>query len=128
LQFSAHTFDASLIESLTTLMVGGCVCVPSEEARLNNVVALINEMRVAHAYLTPSFIGFMEPSAVPGLKTLVLAGEAMSQAHVAAWSTKVHLINGYGPTESFVAAAMNSQVTSGSDCKDIGFPSGVRCW
>jgi amino acid adenylation domain-containing protein/non-ribosomal peptide synthase protein (TIGR01720 family) len=128
LQFSAHTFDASLIESLTTLMVGGCVCVPSEEARLNNVVALINEMRVTHAYLTPSFIGFMEPSAVPGLKTLVLAGEAMSQAHVAAWSTKVHLINGYGPTESSVAAAINSQVTSRSDCKDIGFPSGVRCW
>lgn len=108
-------------------MQGACVCIPSEDARLNNVVGAINEMRVNHAVLTPSFIGFVEPAAVPTLKTLVLAGEAMSQAHVATWS-KINLVNGYGPTEASVSAVTNSDVTPETDCKEIGFPTGVHCW
>lgn len=127
LQFAAHTFDSSLVESLTPLMVGACVCIPSEEARLNSIVPAINEMRVNHAVLTPSFIGFIKPSAVPSLKSLVLAGEAMSQAHVVVWS-KIKLANGYGPTESAVAAVVNPNVTPESDAKDIGFPVGAHCW
>lgn len=127
LQFAAHTFDASLVEILTSLMHGACVCIPSEEARLNNIAQAINDMRVNHAVLTPSFIRFLEPSAVPGLKSLVLAGEALSQANVETWS-KINLANGYGPTESSVAAVVNSPLTSDTDCQDIGFPVGVRCW
>ncbi|KAL1959111.1 hypothetical protein VTO42DRAFT_2898 [Malbranchea cinnamomea] len=127
LQFAAHTFDSSLVESLTPLMHGACVCIPSEEARLNSIVPAMNEMRVNLAVLTPSFIGFIQPSAVPELRTLVLAGEAMSQSHVAVWST-INLINGYGPTESAVSAVINSNVTPESDAKDIGFPVGVHCW
>ena len=108
-------------------MQGACVCIPSEDARLNNIVGAINEMRVNHAVLTPSFVGFVEPAAVPTLQTLVLAGEAMSQAHVTTWS-KINLVNGYGPTEASVSAVTNSHVTPETDCKDIGFPTGVHCW
>lgn len=127
LQFAAHTFDSSLIESLTPLMHGACVCIPSEEQRLNAIVSAMNEMQVNLAFLTPSFIDVIEPSAVPGLETLVLAGEAMSESHVAAWS-KINLINGYGPTESSVVAVANTKVTPDADPKDIGFPVGVHCW
>ncbi|KAL1965991.1 hypothetical protein VTN77DRAFT_4931 [Rasamsonia byssochlamydoides] len=127
LQFAAHTFDASLVEILTSLMHGACVCIPSEEARLNNIVQAINDMRVNHAVLTPSFIRFLQPSAVPGLKSLVLAGEALSPANVETWS-EIKLANGYGPTESSVAAVVNPRVTKDTDCQDIGFPVGVRCW
>jgi amino acid adenylation domain-containing protein/non-ribosomal peptide synthase protein (TIGR01720 family) len=127
LQFAAYTFDASMMEILTALMHGACVCIPSEDARLNNVVRAINEMHVTHAILTPSFVGFIAPADVPQLQTLVLAGEAMSQAHVTTWS-KINLVNGYGPTEASVAAVANSHVTPETDCKDIGFPVGVHCW
>ena len=127
LQFAAHTFDASLVEILTTLMVGGCVCIPSEDSRLNDIVGAINQMRVNHAVLTPSFINFVEPSAVPTLQKLVLAGEAMSQSQAEKWS-QIRLVNAYGPTEASVAAVVNSKVTRSSDCKDIGYPVGSRCW
>lgn len=53
LQFAAHTFDASLVEILTTLMMGGTVCIPTEESRLNNIVSVINDMNVNWAVLTP---------------------------------------------------------------------------
>ncbi|KAJ5698546.1 hypothetical protein N7462_000551 [Penicillium macrosclerotiorum] len=127
LQFAAHTFDASLAESLTPLIHGACVCIPSEEARLNDIVTAINEMRVDQACFTPSFIGFIEIDSVPGLKSLVLAGEAMSQSQLATWS-RIKLVNGYGPTEASVASVLNSDVTPGTDCKDIGLPVGVRAW
>ncbi|RAK95786.1 nonribosomal peptide synthase Pes1 [Aspergillus ibericus CBS 121593] len=128
LQFAAHTFDASLVEILTTLLVGGCVCVPSEEERLSDIVKVINEMNVNHAILTPSFVEFVDSSQVPGLETLILAGEAMSQGQLVTWSSALQLINAYGPTESSVAAVINSNVTPSSDCRDIGLRVGVRCW
>ncbi|KAJ5118135.1 uncharacterized protein N7515_010358 [Penicillium bovifimosum] len=127
LQFAAHTFDASLAETLTPLIHGACVCIPSEEARLNDIVTAINEMRVTQACFTPSFIGFIEIETVPGLESLVLAGEAMSQSQLATWS-KIKLVNGYGPTEASVASVLNSNVTPDTDCKDIGLPVGVKTW
>jgi amino acid adenylation domain-containing protein len=127
LNFAAYTFDASLAEILTPLIHGACVCIPSEEARLNNIVTTINEMRVTQASFTPSFIGFVEIDSVPELKSLVLAGEAMSQSQLATWS-RIQLINGYGPTEASVASVLNSYVTPDTDCKDIGLPVGVRAW
>ncbi|KAK4224364.1 putative peptide synthase [Podospora fimiseda] len=127
LQFAAHTFDASLVEILTPLMVGACVCIPSEQDRLNYIVGAINRMKVDHAVLTPSFVGFISPSAVPGLRRLVLAGESMAASHVTTWS-HIELVNGYGPAESSVAAVVNSRVGPDTDPKDIGMPCGVRCW
>lgn len=128
LQFAAHTFDASLLELLTPLMVGGCVCIPSEEARLNNIATVITDMRVNWATLTPSFIEFMEPSTVPSLETLFLVGEAMSHGHIRRWSSKVKLGNGYGPTECAVSAVVNPRMTHDTEPTNIGRPIGGRCW
>ncbi|KAB5511354.1 non-ribosomal peptide synthetase [Coniochaeta sp. 2T2.1] len=127
LQFAAHTFDASLVEILTPLMVGGTVCIPSEHERLNGVAGFINRVHVNHAVLTPSFVGFLDPAVVPSLRRLVLAGEAMGQSHVATWS-HIELVNGYGPAESSVAAVVNPHVGPGTAPNDIGMPCGVRVW
>ena len=127
LQFAAHTFDASLVEILTPLMVGACVCIPSEQERLSDIAGAMNRMRVDHAVLTPSFVNFLTPSAVPGLRRLVLAGEAMSRSHVATWS-HIELVNGYGPAESSVAAVVNPSVGVETEPTDIGIPCGVRVW
>ncbi|KAI9691601.1 MAG: NRPS [Bathelium mastoideum] len=127
LQFAAHTFDASLVEILTTLIVGGCVCIPSEEARLNNIAEPIAAMHVNWAVLTPSFIGYLEPSTVPLLKTLVLAGEAMSREQITTWS-KVNLVNGYGPSECAVASLVNFPVTHEAGPTNIGRAVGTQCW
>ncbi|KAK4124725.1 non-ribosomal peptide synthetase [Parathielavia appendiculata] len=127
LQFAAHTFDASLVEILTPLMTGACVCIPSEHERLNDLAGAMNRMGVDHAVLTPSFVNFLTPSTVPRLRRLVLAGEAMSRSHVATWS-HIELVNGYGPAESSVAAVVNSSVCPETEATDIGLPCGVRVW
>lgn len=93
LQFAAHSFDASILEILSPLMFGGTVCIPDETDRLNNISKVINDMQITWACLTPTFVRFLEPSMVPTLATIILMGEAMSQANLDTWS-KINLING----------------------------------
>ena len=77
LQFAAHSFDASITEILTPLMVGGTVCIPDESTRLNDIAKAMNDMQVTYAQLTPTFVRFLEPSMVPNLITIVLMGESV---------------------------------------------------
>ena len=49
LQFASYSFDASLVEILTPLMRGACICIPSEESRLNDLAGAINDLRVTWA-------------------------------------------------------------------------------
>ncbi|KAJ4116109.1 Nonribosomal peptide synthetase 4 [Fusarium equiseti] len=128
LQFASHTFDASIMETLTTLIHGGTVCVPSEDERMHDVVGAINRMNVNWALLTPSVAQLIEPSLVPGLKTLVLGGEAMSRSHISTWAPHVQLMNAYGPSETSVVATVNPEVTVSSSPSNIGRAVGGVCW
>ncbi|KAG9258477.1 uncharacterized protein F5Z01DRAFT_689818 [Emericellopsis atlantica] len=129
LQFASHTFDASIMEILTTLIHGGTVCVPSEDERLNDLTGAINRMGVNWTLLTPSVAQLMMPSQVPQLKTLVLGGEAMTAAHINTWaSANVRLMNAYGPSETAVVATVNPEVTLASGPSNIGHAVGGLCW
>lgn len=102
LQFASYGFDISITEIFTTLVHGGCVCVPSDSDRYNDIVSVMNEMDVNWACFTPSFIRILSPGELPRLRTLVLAGEAILKENIELWADKVQLINGYGPTEASV--------------------------
>ncbi|KAL8700559.1 MAG: hypothetical protein Q9224_000910, partial [Gallowayella concinna] len=128
LQFSSYTFDASIVEVLTTLMMGACICIPDEETRLNDVAKVINNMEVTWTLLTPSFVQTISPSDVPSLKTLVLGGEAVSQHHISAWADQVHLVNAYGPSETAVVATVNSHVLASSNPSNIGHATAGHCF
>ena len=74
-------------------MFGGTVCIPDENERLNDISKVINDMQITWAALTPTFVRFLAPSMVPTMATIILMGEAMSQANLETWS-KINLING----------------------------------
>jgi len=128
LQFASYTFDASLLEILTTLIIGGCVCVPSDDERLNNIAGVINDMRVSWTLLTPSFIQLVQPSSIPTLRTLVLGGEAMSQSHLSTWADRLELINAYGPSECAVVATVNPYMSMTTDPSNMGRAVGGKAW
>lgn len=125
LQFASYTFDASILEILTTLIHGGTVCVPDG---IDDIAGAINHLHVNWALLTPSVAQLISPYLVPGLKTLVLGGEAMSSAHISSWASSVQLINAYGPSETAVVATTNSNVTLASGPSNIGHAVGGVCW
>ncbi|KAF3054745.1 Nonribosomal peptide synthetase 12 [Trichoderma lentiforme] len=128
LQFCSFTFDVSLAEILTTLLYGGCVCIPSDSERLDSLSRAITRFGVNCALLTPSVASTITPKAVPTLKSLVLCGEPMNDSHVSMWSKAVHLINGYGPTECAIFSVINTSGMIESDPTVIGHATGCNAW
>lgn len=126
LQFAATTFSISNRDILMTLLFGGCVCIPSDWDRMNNLALFINHHRVNCASLTPSVAGILSPSAVPSLKTLLLGGEPMTEAHMTTWAGHVRLFNAYGMSETGIAAIANLQ--PGSSPQNVGFGCGSHLW
>ncbi|KAI0867493.1 hypothetical protein GGS24DRAFT_507771 [Hypoxylon argillaceum] len=124
LQFASYAFGACLLEIVTTLMHGGCVCIPSDEDRMNNIPDFIRKSEVNWALLTPSFIGTIEPDSVPGLQTLVSVGEPMSSSLRDAWAPRVHLLNGYGQSESSSICSVTEVASlypgSSNICRAVG--------
>lgn len=61
-------------ETFTTLCKGGCVCVPSEQDRLNNLEQAIISMGVNFLSLTSTVAGLLSPTNLPAIKTVILMG------------------------------------------------------
>ncbi|KAM5435314.1 NRPS cluster protein [Microsporum ferrugineum] len=126
LQFSSYSFDASIVEIITTLATGGVVCIPTEVER-EDLPSAINSLCIDTAIITPSVAKILQPNEIPGLKTLVLAGEAMTASILEMWAPKVKLINGYGPSECCVCCSA-SEMSVNSDPRCIGRPLGSHIW
>ncbi|KAF4189626.1 hypothetical protein CNMCM7927_007310 [Aspergillus lentulus] len=104
LHFASYSFDVSIYENFSTLALGGCVFVPSEERRISDIAGYIHENRLNWALITPSLASTIQPSKVPTLKTLALVGEAIPLEVAETWASKVKLVNAYGPCEATFCA------------------------
>ncbi|KAK6820446.1 hypothetical protein RU639_007581 [Aspergillus parasiticus] len=129
LQFASFAFDASVMEILTTLMVGGCICMPSDKDRQERLPDFILETQVDWALLTPSVARTLDPEKAASLKTLVLGGESLSPGDMQKWCPYVKLMSAYGPSEcSVIATVQNSTTVLMSEPTNIGRPTGARAW
>lgn len=80
-------------------MHGGCVCIPSEFQRKNEIVSVINDMKVNWADTTPSLSNTFAPEDVQSLRTIILVGEEVKKEQVERWAGMVRLTNCYRPSE-----------------------------
>lgn len=110
-QTAPHTFDISVWQQLTALVVGGRTVIfdrelVNEPARL---VALVAERRVQLLQLVPSYLATLldehdgRAIDLPHLTLLLTIGEALPASTAARWfgrAPHVPLLNTYGPTEA----------------------------
>jgi amino acid adenylation domain-containing protein len=127
-QFAGYSFDAMLVEHFSTLLAGGCICIPSKFDRDNFLDQAITEMSANWAVLTTSVIQSLSPGTVPTIKTMVQAGEPMNQGIIDRWASHVRLINAYGPTESTIFSCANKDVRPDSSPHVIGHAKGCATW
>ncbi|GFG16853.1 nonribosomal peptide synthetase 12 [Aspergillus udagawae] len=127
-QFASYAFDTSIIEMLSTLMAGACICVPSEHDRQNDLARVVEEMAVTHAFLTPSVARALARACTHPFEVVILVGEPMTASDIAYWTQHARLMNEYGPAECSVCATLNPEVGQGSDPRDIGKGVGAVCW
>ena len=107
LQFASFSFDASVSEIFTTLVSGAALylmdrATQTSTTRLTN---LMRDSRISTVTLPPSLLNIIKDEALPGLHTLISAGEALAPDLARHWSAKCRLLNAYGPTENTVCAS-----------------------
>ncbi|KAH7406364.1 putative nonribosomal peptide synthase [Phaeosphaeria sp. MPI-PUGE-AT-0046c] len=127
LQFAPYIFDPSVEDILTTLMFGGCICVPSEEEILGDISAFMKTARVNFANITPSVAHTLRQDELPELRILLLSGEAPDQALIDKWNNRVQLMNGYGPSECSIKCSINCHL-SRTNPRNIGHSVGTSLW
>lgn len=128
LQFAAYTFDLSLGDIFVTLSQGGCICVPSELERVNDLAGAIVRMNVNSACLIPSVARIFQPEDVPCLKNLLLGGEALLQENLELWAAKVALASLYGPAECTIWCTAQTDLKADGPANNIGRGVGVLLW
>ncbi|RYP18895.1 hypothetical protein DL765_003683 [Monosporascus sp. GIB2] len=83
-------------EILTALTVGACICIPSEDERLNDLGGAIRRYEADWMFLTPTTLKLLDPDDVPCLRTLVVGGEASPQHLIDLWCSSSTLGRGIG--------------------------------
>ena len=109
-------------------MRGGCICIPSEHERMNDLAGTVNRLNANWMFLTPTVAGLIQPSDVPTLKTLTLAGEAITQQNIDTWAGAVDLHVCYGPSECSIHASWHGHVGRAADVTNMGFGLSSLLW
>ncbi|KAF9639921.1 putative nonribosomal peptide protein [Lasiodiplodia theobromae] len=128
LQLSAFTSNLSIAEIWGTLTVGGCVCQPSDELRIDHLASQINACRASLIFMTPTSLALLQPSQVPCVEDLVIGGEPLRRDLVVTWAEHVRLANAYAPAEAAVHALMNPSLKQTSEPSCIGRSTCCKTW
>ncbi|CAH0057103.1 unnamed protein product [Clonostachys solani] len=103
--FSSYGFDMSHCFAFQALVCGGCVCVPNDADRRNDLAA----------------------KQVPMIKSMVIGGEAIRISDAETWFGKTKLTNAYGPSECTPVSLLNIS-SSPEDALLIGRGIGQNTW
>jgi amino acid adenylation domain-containing protein len=127
LDFTSYAFDVSIDSMLCTLVRGGCLCIPSDEDRVNDLSHVIRQLRVNMINITPSVARILDPDIMPSLRSLGIGGEACSVRDVQLWSQYTRVVVGYGPSECTIGCTVNPNA-AGKPYISIGPGTGAVIW
>ncbi|KAF3054868.1 Nonribosomal peptide synthetase 13 [Daldinia childiae] len=126
--FASYAFDAAWCNFIHSIMIGGCLCIPSDEERKGDLAGALRKYQVNYAVLTPSVAWFPASELPDSLRTIHFGGEPLKAALVKELSTKSTVINAYGPAEcSTVSTAIVADPNDEND-PTIGTGLGVCTW
>lgn len=132
LQYSAHVFDGTIMEIFTTLIFGGCICIPSETEKLDpeSLALFIHDKRVNWAFLTPSVARCLLLESLQKLDVLISGGEVVTELDRSTWSQLRRFISVFGPTECCVISFAADYTTGPQDKATLGraIAPGWRGW
>lgn len=124
-----YSFDISWSNFIHTLAAGGCLCIPSQEEAINAIPSSVRAYDANFIDITPSVASTLRPADLGSLKTVVFAGEALSNHQASQWSKHIRVLNMYGPAECTVKATVAEVNESGSSsAASIGRGVGLCTW
>ena len=129
LQFASYTFDVTIQEVFTTLFFGGCVCVPSEADRLNNLEHAVLSLGVNLLSLTSTVAGLLEPAHLRSVEKVILLGEPVNPLVLEKWIKRATVLGAYGPSECSIQVTTSKQPFSHRrQAAVLGIPLASNFW
>ena len=120
LQLASPTFDASVLEFMIAPgALGTLVLAPEYVFAGAELTEFIVSHAITHLIATPTVLSTLDPNEIPSL-TVESAGEMLSVDLAVQWSRRHRIFNGYGPSETTIAAATSAQISGGDTA--IGTP------
>ncbi|KAM7214269.1 non-ribosomal peptide synthetase, partial [Rhypophila decipiens] len=99
MHLSSFNVDICIAEIFTTLIYGGCVCVPSASERLQDFTGAVNRMQVNWSYMTPLLSRKVDPALLPSLKVVCFRTRSLDEDTYSPWHGKANVILAYGPQD-----------------------------
>jgi amino acid adenylation domain-containing protein/non-ribosomal peptide synthase protein (TIGR01720 family) len=128
LDFTSYGFDAAYFSLCHTLHAGGCICVPSDNQRLNDVGGAIRDLKATCALLPPSLLNSVDEADILRLTTIYLGGEPVPTTLMEKWHEKTHISIVYGPTECTIISTYWPTKIPVPSSGMLGKPSGLKAW
>ncbi|KAM0304292.1 hypothetical protein ACHAPM_002372 [Fusarium culmorum] len=127
LDFTSYAFDVSIDSILCTLIRGGCLCIPTDMDRVNDLSGAIRRLKVNMVNITPSVARILDPDIIPSLNSLGIGGEACSAGDIAIWGQHTRIVIGYGPAECTIGCTVNPSA-AGKPYVSMGPGTGACIW
>ncbi|MEE4492734.1 amino acid adenylation domain-containing protein [Streptomyces sp. BE230] len=123
LQWASASFDASVFEMVMALAAGARLHLAGRDEVLPGpaLARLLGDAGITVLTIPPSALAALPEAALPGLRLLVAAGEALPEALVDRWAGGRRMVNAYGPTETTVWATWQ-EARAGTGGPPIGAP------
>lgn len=123
LQFSPLSFDSSLIDIFPALIAGAELIVPSDDQRCDpqQLVELIRQQRISHAFLPPALLSILPLDQPLGLAHLLTGGDTCEPYVIERLASQCQFHNFYGPTETTVLVTHHT-FQSGDGNRNLGRP------
>ncbi|MEW6735979.1 MAG: amino acid adenylation domain-containing protein, partial [Acidobacteriota bacterium] len=112
LQFASFSFDACLSEIIIAWHSGATIYLSTKGKLIGfELIELLRTQAITIVTLPPSVLANLESVELPGLHSLISAGEICSSELLMRWNKGRKFFNAYGPTEGTVCSTIY-------ECKD----------
>jgi amino acid adenylation domain-containing protein/non-ribosomal peptide synthase protein (TIGR01720 family) len=126
--FASYAFDAAWFNALRPLVAGGCVCIPSEHERKNDLTQSIRKTGANYVVMTPTAARLMKPEEVPSLRRIIFAGEKLRSSDISKWKGLVDVGNCYGAAECTIGNTLTMDSSGESGDPSMGRGCGTITW
>ncbi|CAG7927732.1 unnamed protein product [Penicillium olsonii] len=123
----SYAFDVPWFNFMHAFTSGGCLCIPSDKQRKDDLPGCIRTLKANYVLLTPSVARTIDPATVPDLKTLSLGGEAIREDDITRWPN-LRLLGLYGPSECTVVTTIHEFKGRRDEARTLGHTFGLKAW
>ena len=121
LQFMSPSFDGSILDIFTSLLSGGALVLPTKDVLSSSekFIEFVSRHEVTVFTITPSFLSLLDKHDLPGVRTIISAGEAAIVEDALHYGSFKNFYNGYGPSEITVNATLFKVTHSDESVRSI---------